>query len=99
MKKVIKILLIIILIIFIICGISFAIINKWYNNNLKVVETTENAKVIEIEIKKGTRTEEIAEILEENKIIRDALAFKIYMKLNNITNIQAGKYEFDKLLT
>ena len=34
-------------------------------------------------------------MLEKNKVIKNADAFKIYLKLNNKNNLQAGKYIFD----
>ena len=34
-------------------------------------------------------------MLEKNKVIKNADAFKIYLKLNNKNNLQAGKYVFD----
>ena len=93
-KKIIIILTIIIIIILAISG-SILYYKNWYNNNLKAVSSEKNGKTIHIEIKPGTRTTEIAKILEENKIIKNANAFKIYLKLNKINNLQAGKYVFD----
>lgn len=40
-------------------------------------------------------TSAIAQLLEENKIIKSATAMKIYCKVNNIQVLQAGKYDFD----
>ena len=93
-KKLIIVLAIIIIIILIISG-GVLYYKNWYNNNLKTVNSKENGKNIHIEIKSGTRTTEIAKILEENKIIKNADAFKIYLKLNKINNLQAGKYVFN----
>jgi UPF0755 protein len=84
------------LIVLIILGIcAFIGAKVWYENNLKPVSSTQNSKVIEIEIKKGSTTEKIADTLEKNKVIKNAMAFKVYLKLNKISNLQAGKYEFE----
>ena len=47
---------------------------------------------IGIAIPLGTGTNEIADILKENNIIRSKLGFKIYVKVNNIGNFKAGEY-------
>ena len=47
---------------------------------------------IQVEIPLGTGTSGIAEILEENNVIKSALGFKIYIKVNDIDDFQAGTY-------
>ena len=47
---------------------------------------------IGIAIPLGTGTNEIADILKENNIIRSKLGFKIYVKVNNIGHFKAGEY-------
>ena len=67
----------------------------WYYLNIRPVNKEQfEAKTLKIEI--GTTNEEIASILEENNIIRNKLAFRIYIKLNKITGFQAGTYIIDK---
>lgn len=95
MKKVLIIVLIVILLIALIAGGVFLFSKNWYENNLKSVADGKKGKKIEVVIEKGTGTIEIATILEKNKVIRNANAFKIYLKLNKINNLQAGKYVFD----
>ena len=53
-------------------------------------------KEIEVEIKTGTRTEEIASILKEKGLIRSKLAFKIYVKLSNVKSLKADTYLLNK---
>lgn len=43
-------------------------------------------------IEKGLGVKEIAKKLENEKLIRGAFYFKIYVRLENITNLQAGEY-------
>ena len=67
----------------------------WYYLNIRPVNKEQfDSKTLKIEI--GTTNEEIASILEENNIIRNKLAFRIYIKLNKITGFQAGTYIIDK---
>lgn len=48
---------------------------------------------IEVTIPLGTGTSKIAEILKENNIIRSKLGFKVYIKINKISDFQAGTYK------
>ncbi|MBQ2611236.1 endolytic transglycosylase MltG, partial [bacterium] len=51
-------------------------------------------KLIRVEIEEGMRSSQIVELLKKNDVIKSSLAAKIYIKLNNKTNLQAGKYDF-----
>lgn len=99
MKKSIKILIIVlvVLIILVIAGIVGA--NIWYKSSLKGVNSKENAKLIVVEITSGQGTEKIAEMLEAKNVIKNAFSFKVYVKLNKINNLKAGKYELDNSLS
>lgn len=55
-----------------------------------------NKKDIEVEIKSGTGREEIAKILKEKGLIRSVNVFKLYLKINKITNLKAGTYLLNK---
>ena len=56
-------------------------------------------KEIEITIPLGTGTSEIAQILKENDIVRSKLGFKIYVKMNKISDFQAGTYYLKQNMT
>ena len=89
MKKIV-IVLVIMLVLMIAGGIgAFA----WYNSALKPLSKEEN--IIRIEITEGSGISGIADTLEGKKIIRNALVFKIYCKINDVTNLQAGKYDLN----
>jgi UPF0755 protein len=96
LKKVL-IILIILFVIILIAGISCFI---WYNNSLKSVSNvqSEENELIRVEID-GLGVSEIASLLEEKNIIKNATAMKIYCKINNINVMQAGKYDFDNSQT
>ena len=80
----------IIVIILFVCVVLSIII---YTNNLKPVSKESN--MIRVEIPEKTGTYEIANILKNNKVIKDSLAMFIYSKLNKISALQPGKYDLD----
>lgn len=56
-------------------------------------KVSSSSEEIEVTIPLGTGTSEIAEILKENNIIRSKLGFKVYIKINKISDFQAGTYK------
>ena len=66
----------------------------WYNSSLKAVSKESVPVSITIEIGSGSDT--ISSILSDNKVIRSKLAFKLFIKLNNVEGLQAGTYELNK---
>lgn len=96
MKKVV--IVFVILLVLVIGGAVGAFI--WYNNALGDPKAQGGISTMElvfqdVTIPEGSSIGKIAELLEEKGVIKSALACKIYCKLNNITNLQAGKYEID----
>ncbi len=88
----------------IIVGILIAIIVAilavfmWYNTSISPVNQDDNTSY-KIEISMGSGYATIAQKLENEGLIKSALAFKIYVKLNNVTNFQAGTYNLAKNLS
>ena len=62
----------------------------WYFASISKVN--KNDQEIEVTIPLGSGPSKIASILKENKLIKNKLSFKLYVKFNKITNFQAGKY-------
>ena len=56
-------------------------------------------KDIEVEIKSGTSREKIGEILKEKGLIRSTNVFKLYLKVNKISNLKAATYLFNKSMS
>ena len=90
----------------IILGIIFAIIVAaivsiliWYNSSIKAINKEENAKEIEVEITSGTSTKNIVKKLKENNLIKNKLATEIYIKLNNVKSLKAGKYTLNNSMS
>ncbi len=90
----VKKIVLVVLVIAIILGIA---VITWYNVGISSVNGDSDTYTVEIAM--GSGVSAIAEKLESEGLIRSALAFKIYVKLNNITNLQAGTYELTKDLS
>ncbi|MDP3948233.1 MAG: endolytic transglycosylase MltG [bacterium] len=68
------------------------LVKGWWNHQLTSVSADKATKVFVIA--KGAKVSEIAKTLREKSLIRSELAFKIYVKQNNLTNkLQAGSYK------
>lgn len=63
--------------------------------NYQVSSVSNKSEKVVVEIKEGS-IYSIGDTLYENKLIRNTLIFKIYVKINNITNLKASVYELDK---
>ncbi len=62
----------------------------WYFASISKVNKKEQE--IEVTIPLGSGINKIADVLKENKLIKNKLAFRMYVKLNKISNFQAGTY-------
>ena len=83
----------ILLILFMLVVISIAGVLIWYKGNLGAHSKESDIKRVTIE--QGNSTSQIANTLEENGVIKSATAMKVYCRLNNKTNLMAGKYDLD----
>ena len=63
----------------------------WYNTSISPVNT-KSEKEVKIEIPIGTSRQAIAKVLKEENLIKNEFAFRIFIKLNKITDFQAGNY-------
>jgi len=67
----------------------------YYNLSLKPVKDMKNEKTIRITIPNGANSKKIAEILKQNKVIKNSMTFRIYSKTNSLdSKYKAGTYEF-----
>ena len=73
-------------------------ITIWYNTSLEAVNKKDE-NVYQVEIGMGSGASTIAKKLKSNGIIKNEMAFKIYVKLNKISNFQAGTYSLTKQMT
>jgi len=68
-----------------------------YNYCIGSVDS-KNDKIILIEVKEGNTSSDIAQILKEKDLIRNEIAFKIYLKINNINDFKAGYFELNQTM-
>lgn len=85
--------IIIALVIILIIGVGGTIM--FYNSSLKPVLEGDSNEVI-VEIKNGATATDIGEILEENNLIKNSFAFKVYTRLNNVSGMKAGTYKLNQ---
>lgn len=69
----------------------------WYNSNLEPVSSEQVSEddYIRVVIDEGMGVSQIAQLLKENNVIRNANVMKIYAKINNIGALKAGKYDLN----
>lgn len=54
---------------------------------------------VKIEIKSGTNTSKIGELLKEKKVIKSKTLFRLYVKINHVSSLKAGTYRFSKSMS
>lgn len=84
--------LFVVLFLVVIILLAFVILSKMY---LGPVDTTDDTP-IEFEVVKGTPKNVIAEQLEKAGLIKNAVVFKVYIKLNASKELYAGTYTLTK---
>lgn len=72
--------------------IGFFIANAWYNTNTSPASTSED--LVTITVAEGASFNSILSTLRTNNLIKDELAVRVYLRLNNIEpGIKAGEYK------
>lgn len=92
-KKIIKIISVIVGV------IAVFIIGILITYNVMLSPVSKDTTSITFEIPYKTTSNEVLESLKNSNLIKNITAAKIYMKLNKITNIQAGIYELNKAMS
>lgn len=92
-KKIIKIISVIVGV------IAVFIIGTLITYNVMLSPVSKDTTSITFEIPYKTTSIEVLESLKDSNLIKNVTAAKIYMKLNKITNIQAGIYELNKAMS
>lgn len=87
-----RIVLIVITTIIILSTIGVFSVYSYVKSSLGPVDE-ENKEVIAVNIPLGSSSSQIAEILEDSNLIKDARIFKLYLKFKNAAEFQAGEYE------
>lgn len=70
----------------------------WVKSSLEPINT-EATKTIQVEIPEGSTTKEIANILFENDLIKNATVFNYYSKIKSYNNYQSGFYNLSQSMS
>ena len=70
----------------------------WVKSSLEPINT-EAKKTIQVEIPEGSSTKEIANILFENDLIKNATVFNYYSKIKSYNNYQSGFYNLSQSMS
>lgn len=89
-KKGLNIFIKIIIVLVVLVLIAVACVGSWYTSNISAI--TDEYKKIDITIEMGSGPTTIAKVLKDAGLIKNELAFRIYVKLNNVSGFQAGNY-------
>ena len=89
-KKIIIIVVLVLVMILVFSAVFGSVV--WFNNKIGPVDAS-STETKKIEIESGMTTVKIISKLKEENLIQDELATKIFIKLNNVTNLQAGRYD------
>lgn len=93
-KSLVKKIVLSIVAVFILLLLLFGVIGYQYVTTSLEPLDTENKTETVVEIPTGSSSKDIARILQDEGIIKSAIVFSYYIRMNNETGFQAGNYEF-----
>ena len=91
-NRIVKIIIISILTIMIVGGLGSYFYVK---HTLSSVDSS-NSEPVEVTVPIGSSTKDIAAILKENNIVHNDYIFSVYLKLQNVSDLQAGHFTFNQ---
>ncbi len=97
MKRKFKPLFFILMFIILLVIIFGILIGSWFYLSSPVDRG--NKDTIELEVKSGATSTDIANELKNKDLIRSVTLFKIYLKINNVSSLKASNYEFSKSMS
>lgn len=94
-RKIVAVILVLLTCIFVYGGISAY---DYVITGLSPVDP-EDTSIIEVEIPLGSSSTSIADILEDEGVINNALIYRLYIKISNTASFQAGAYDLSAAMT
>lgn len=94
-NRIVKIIILSIVAILLIAGIG----GFWYISRSLGPVNPENDKAVEVTLPLGSSTNDVASILKEHDLVHNDTVFSFYMKAKNVSDLQAGHYEFNQSMT
>ena len=64
--------------------------------NISISAVSKKSEPVVVEIKENSTPYSVVDTLYENKLIKNKFVYKLYVKLNNVNNIKASVYEFNR---
>lgn len=93
-----RIVVITIILLLMLIGFGGKFAYDYITNGLSPVDES-STETVEVTIPLGSSSSTIANLLEENGVINNALMYRIYIKVNNVTDFQAGDYTLSPSMT
>lgn len=94
-KRIVKFVMTAVILLLVITGISVCFYLK---SSLEPVNA-QATETIQVEIPEGASTKEIAQILEKQRLIKNAMVFSYYSKLKSYNNFQSGFYNLSQSMS
>ncbi len=94
-KKIVIIISLALVVTITVAGFSFY---SFFKSSLKPLNSS-NKKLVQVEVPIGSSSKEIGQILEKSKVIKSGLVFSYFVKMNNISDFQAGYYQMAPNMT
>ncbi|HFI0462945.1 TPA: endolytic transglycosylase MltG [Streptococcus suis] len=92
--KIVKIILLVCILLVLISGAGAYL---WYSRSLEAVNPSAT-EVVEVEIPIGSSSLDVAHLLKDKDIIKNVDIFRFYMRSKNISDLQAGTYQFSQAM-
>lgn len=93
-----KIVLLVVSVLLIVIAIFGFTLYRYINAGLQPLDKN-NEKLVQVYIPEGSSNKKIANILEEDKVIKSGMVFNYYAKFKNLTDFQAGYYQMSPNMT
>ena len=94
-KKIVMIISIALVLTVLVAGFSFY---NYFKSSLKPLNPKDD-KLVQVEIPIGSSSKQIGQVLEKNKVIKSGLVFSYFVKMNNLSDFQAGFYQMAPNMT
>lgn len=94
-SKIVIIVASVLILLIIIFGFTFY---NYVNEGLQPLNKNDK-KLVQVNIPQGSSSKDIANILENSKVIKSGMVFSYYVKFNNVSDFQSGYYQLSPNMT
>ncbi|HJB79271.1 MAG TPA: endolytic transglycosylase MltG [Candidatus Nosocomiicoccus stercorigallinarum] len=86
----ISVFIVLIIVLLIIIGTLFSVF--YIKQGMKPLDE-DSSKVVQVEVPTGASSSDVSQLLEDEGIIKNSTLFQLYLRLNSISEYQAGQFE------